>query len=1223
MKKYLLIILLVFVFVFTFATMASAGTYTDESGMTWCFSVNESQKTATITSGTTIKEGTDRSVEINIPSVVYIGDKAYTVTKISSEAFKCGSNNNSNEYLSKKYFGHLTIPDTVTDIGSYAFAYSAIYGDVVIPDSVTSIGEGAFMGCIGISSVKFPSGLDTVPVNCFRDCKSLTEFKTDGTIAKYMRECFRECVALYDIDISSSTTTIQDNAFYNCASLHGALHFESIQSLGSNAFCNCAGIEDVYFEEFVFNTNVFSGCQGLKNFYVSEYNTKYATVDGILFSKDLKTLYRYPMGKLLSEYTIPDSVEIIDSYAFAGCGGSSGLLTSNHYVYLKKIVIGPNVTTIRNNAFQYTSVTDMYFPSNVTSVGENVLSNCPNLVWVIFESSITKLYGNMLNSTPMLRNVISKASSVENNGSNPGGTKFSFYIPSRDCEINYEGHYYGYSDIAPTCTTSGKNICLLCGNETVVERLNHSGRILSTSEYSCTTNESVTIDCVNCHQIVEVVSIESPGSHLFEDFTTIDVSTNGYASYIIGKCSRCSNVIVQEFSANTLVLGDVNRDYVVDDKDILLLANIISNLSTIENISICDFNNDKVLNVTDLIMLKKYVENKSFALSSNVEGCSHHYHTKEITLREEDCFSDGVDILYCTDCEEVIDTIVTKSKGHSFSTIESTVKEATCTTPGEYQRICARCNSTETIHLDPVPHDHSWWMLSDNERDYEYSYCKNCGLLESREIHRESLDSMISMFAENYSQYYTPESAGLVKPIIDNSKRALTQEQVDMMTEEIRKILPTLQYKIEDVPVVYIETVNNLGKEYKDAKIAVTYYDENGVLQTITDTEGSIKVRGNSTAGYSKKQPYNFKFSRSIDLLGLGDGKKYTLIANAFDNSLIRNAISIELANELGLENSSKYRFVDVYVNGVAKGSYMLVTPFEIGKERVNIDEESDFIILLSRSNHDGAPAVTTPIFAMGALHIESPEEFTPKNRSEIFKLMYQLDFAILSGKLDEVAKYADIDSIISYFVLHEYLKDKDMLWDSTRFYVKDGKLYGGPVWDMDLTMGNISRGNGTSINSTNAYWEPFDAEYEPGDNYRCAYGTWANAEWTARNNWQGGEVAWWYYYLWKYSDEFNVEVAKYIQSHQDVLSNLYEPIINKETGGTINALVDRLAFGPAMESFIRNFQIHNASDFGGRGLMSNITITRLDTVEYIREWLRLRNEWLLDYYTKTYLEEE
>ena len=73
--------------------------------------------------------------------------------------------------------------------------------------------------------------------------------------------------------------------------------------------------------------------------------------------------------------------------------------------------------------------------------------------------------------------------------------------------------------------------------------------------------------------------------------------------------------------------------------------------------------------------------------------------------------------------------------------------------------------------------------------------------------------------------------------------------------------------------------------------------------------EGSVKVRGNSTA-FGPKQPYNFKFDEKQDVLGMGAARKWCLLANCFDPTLMRNYLAMEFAQHLGLAYTSSQCFV-------------------------------------------------------------------------------------------------------------------------------------------------------------------------------------------------------------------------------------------------------------------------------------------------------------------------
>ena len=147
-----------------------------------------------------------------------------------------------------------------------------------------------------------------------------------------------------------------------------------------------------------------------------------------------------------------------------------------------------------------------------------------------------------------------------------------------------------------------------------------------------------------------------------------------------------------------------------------------------------------------------------------------------------------------------------------------------------------------------------------------------------------------------------------------------------------------------DVPQIRVVTENGNGTtlqkedDYVNAQI------------TIKDTDGTelsdavqFKVRGNTTAlSWVTKKAFTFKFAKKKNVLGMGSGKKWFLLANAFDPTLLRNYTAFELARELGLEYTSNQKICELWVDGNFRGCYTLYEPVQEGKDRVNIDIESN-----------------------------------------------------------------------------------------------------------------------------------------------------------------------------------------------------------------------------------------------------------------------------------------
>ena len=134
-------------------------------------------------------------------------------------------------------------------------------------------------------------------------------------------------------------------------------------------------------------------------------------------------------------------------------------------------------------------------------------------------------------------------------------------------------------------------------------------------------------------------------------------------------------------------------------------------------------------------------------------------------------------------------------------------------------------------------------------------------------------------------------------------------------------------------------------KEDHKAKIFITgndeykvQYDSDGQVEDGEEIVSKIHVRGNSTAGADKK-PYKIKLGKKADLFGLGGkvkNKHWVLLANCFDESLMRNKLCYDLSEKFGLL-SMKSTWVDVVMNGKYVGNYQLCQHIRVAEERVNI----------------------------------------------------------------------------------------------------------------------------------------------------------------------------------------------------------------------------------------------------------------------------------------------
>ena len=240
------------------------------------------------------------------------------------------------------------------------------------------------------------------------------------------------------------------------------------------------------------------------------------------------------------------------------------------------------------------------------------------------------------------------------------------------------------------------------------------------------------------------------------------------------------------------------------------------------------------------------------------------------------------------------------------------------------------------------------------------------------------------------------------------------------------------------------------------------------------DYEGrmSIKGRGNSTWGYPKK-PYSLKLDEKSEVLGMPKNKRWILLANWKDRTLLRNDAAFWLSRQSGLPYTVRGEFVEVEFNGRHVGNYYLCEQIKIGKDRVNVQEMKDF---------ETDPALITGGYLMELdTYFDEPKRF----RSQYFRLPYQFKepdedalsdeaFNYMVGFINdlealmkdparvrnhEYEEYYDVDSAIWFMFVNELATNTDFYnyWPSegphsTYLYKeRDGKLFTGPVWDFDF----------------------------------------------------------------------------------------------------------------------------------------------------------------------------
>jgi len=221
-------------------------------------------------------------------------------------------------------------PSKVTRIGDYTFAECNALTSITIPDSVTSIGEYAFYYCRGLTSVNFatPSKVTRIEDFAFFYCTGLTSVTIPNSVTSIGDYAFDGCTGLTSITIPNSVTSIGDVAFGGCTGLTSVTIPNSVTSIGDYAFDGCTGLTSITIPNSV--TSIGDGAFRYCNNF-----TSITIGSGVTSIGDYAFFQCYG---LTGSLTIPDSVTSIGESAFVQC-------------YFTNITIPKSVTSIGNSAF--------------------------------------------------------------------------------------------------------------------------------------------------------------------------------------------------------------------------------------------------------------------------------------------------------------------------------------------------------------------------------------------------------------------------------------------------------------------------------------------------------------------------------------------------------------------------------------------------------------------------------------------------------------------------------------------------------------------------------------------------------------------------------------------------------------------------------------------------------------------------------------------------------
>ena len=265
----------------------------------------------------------------------------------------------------------------VTTLSAHSFSYSN-FSYIYLPDSIVEIGIEAFANC-QLDSIRLSLNLIIIKEKAFYNCLYLNEIVIPESVMTIEKEAF-DGTGIYN-NVNEDSLIYAGNWVIAYNGGGNIVFNDSTRGVCDSAFDYCLGVITITISKSieVIGQLAFKGCFYLENIFVDEENQFFTSSLGILYNKSLTEIICYPLSREGDELIIPDGIETISNYCFAG----------NRF--LSNVIIPESMTDIGEGAFRNSNITEITIPDNVINIGEEAFAVCHFLTDVIIGDGVQKL----------------------------------------------------------------------------------------------------------------------------------------------------------------------------------------------------------------------------------------------------------------------------------------------------------------------------------------------------------------------------------------------------------------------------------------------------------------------------------------------------------------------------------------------------------------------------------------------------------------------------------------------------------------------------------------------------------------------------------------------------------------------------------------------------------------------------------------------------------------
>lgn len=290
----------------------------------------------------------------------------------------------------------IKLPESLLSIGTGAFANVPQLTSVDIPDGVKSIGNGCFSGCAKLEKANIPSSLESMGMGMFTGTL-ITSAVIPVGINEVPAQTFESCYALEKVTLHEGITSFGFQAFQNTRLLSEITLPSTLETIGNNCFA-FSGLTSMHIPAALksYGDNAITNMSSLTAYTVDPANNYFTAVDGVLYSKDLKTLQSFPLNCGLDTYTVNSVTDSIADYAFYGNK-------------LNSIRFPEDLRAIGKSALATSaSITTLTIPDKVTVMGPYSIFGCAALKEIELGASLRTIGSSAFDYTDNLMSVRSR-----------------------------------------------------------------------------------------------------------------------------------------------------------------------------------------------------------------------------------------------------------------------------------------------------------------------------------------------------------------------------------------------------------------------------------------------------------------------------------------------------------------------------------------------------------------------------------------------------------------------------------------------------------------------------------------------------------------------------------------------------------------------------------------------------------------------------------------------